>query len=108
MALYLCVADQGDHLTVEFGPFRWARTRILYDDMVSVVETTVASLDRWQAREGQPVRVYAARKGPGVQVTLRRTPGTTVYARRIIIGTDEPDDLLAFLLGKVTPEPPEA
>jgi len=100
MFLYEHVSDQGDRLRVEFGPLGVVHFSADYGKMESVGRTTVSRLARWQVRGGRPVRIYAARKGEAVQIELKKPPEVRL-PRALIIGTDDAENLLEFLRGKI-------
>jgi hypothetical protein len=97
---YMHVREEGPGLRIEYGPLDLVHAEYGYALMESVGLTTVRHLRRWQVRWGGPIRVYAARRGPAVRVNLRQPPGTHL-PRALVIGTDEPERLAAFLQDRI-------
>ncbi|MGD2175644.1 MAG: hypothetical protein PVJ27_09590 [Candidatus Brocadiaceae bacterium] len=98
--LYMRVSDGGDALLIESGPLALLHADCRYGTMESVQRTTARLLGRWQVRWGGPTRVYAAANGPAVRIKLKSEPGTRL-PRFLVVGTDEPDRLIAFLRTRI-------
>jgi hypothetical protein len=97
---HMRVRDRGDSLALEYGPLPLVHHELPYEAIESAEPTVIAQLQVWQVRQGRPMRVYGVRRGPAVQVNLKMLPGERL-ARALVIGTDEPERLLAFLRARL-------
>ncbi|KPK65439.1 MAG: hypothetical protein AMK73_02955 [Planctomycetes bacterium SM23_32] len=98
--LHMRVRDRGDALAIEYGPVTLVHREVPYDAVASVEVTAIGQLQMWQVRQGRPMRVYAVRRGPAVQVNLKKLPGERL-ARAVLIGTDDAEGLVGFLRGRL-------
>lgn len=103
---YLDVYDAGDGLAVRFGPIPLFGTSIPYDRIESVERARLSVLLHGYGVHGLPgFYVAFGIWGFGaVRVRLKERRGLT-RVKTVIIGTDEPDALLEFLLRKVAQQP---
>ncbi|RUL85714.1 hypothetical protein [Tautonia sociabilis] len=90
----LTVEDQGDRLSVRFGPLPLFRTSIPYDDIRDVEDGRTLLLDGWgihlSLRGGWVWNIWGRRC-----VVIRHRRGT------LRIGTDDAENLLRFLRRRV-------
>ena len=93
---HLRVFDAVDHLAVRFGPLPLLGTRIRYDEITSVERGRTSLLDGWGIH-WVPGRgwTYNIRGWDCVVVQLGK--------KTIRIGTDDVENLLAFLQAKLKP-----
>jgi hypothetical protein len=91
---HLTVADEGDQLAIRFGPFPLFRKRIWYDDIIDAEKDRTTFLDGWG--------IHLSLRGGWVWniwgydcVVLRLKRGI------LRVGTDDPDELVAFLKGRI-------
>ena len=98
---YLDVRDEGDRLSVRFGPLRLFGTLIHYDAIESVEASHTRLIDGF-GMHGFPgvyivLNIWGMR---AVRVRLKRRRGLW-RARTVFIGTDEPEALHAFLRDRI-------
>jgi hypothetical protein len=90
---HLTVADEGDRLTVRFGPLPLFRTHIRYADIRAVEVGKTTLLDglgiHWSIRGGWVWNIW------GLDCVIVRHGGTT------FVGTDDAENLAAFLRTKM-------
>lgn len=91
----LLVADEGDVLLVAFGPLRLPRIRIRYADIERIEVGRTTLLDGWGIHGG--LRGWVWNIWGRDCVILHRSRGRT-----LLIGTDEPERLAAFLKARIT------
>lgn len=91
---YLRVCDRGPNLEIAFGPWRAFRTRIAYDEIVSVAVGRSALIDGWGIHR-IPGRGWTWNIHGFSAVELRLRGG-----KRLRIGTDDPAGLAAFLTAR--------
>jgi hypothetical protein len=91
---HLTVADQGDHLLVQFGPLPLFRRRVKYENIKSVEVGRTTILDSWG--------IHLSLRGGWVWnlwgrdcVVLRFRKGT------LRVGTDDAEELARFVMGKI-------
>jgi hypothetical protein len=103
MFVYLDVRDEGEVLAVRFGPLPPWGTSVRYEDIESIERMrTSLALARGLGVHGFPgwLVVFNIRGAEAVRIRLKRRRGL-MMVKQIIIGTDDPENLLAFLLKKV-------
>lgn len=87
---HLTVADEGDRLTIRFGPFPLFRKRIDYDDISAVETGRTTILDGWG--------IHMSLWGGWVWNIWGHDCVVIRLKRGIIrVGTDDPDGLAEFL-----------
>ncbi|QDU93709.1 hypothetical protein [Lignipirellula cremea] len=91
---HLTVADQGDHLLIQFGPLPLFRRRVKYEDIESVEVGRTTILDgwgiHWSLRGGWVWNLWGRDC-----VVLRLRRGT------LRVGTDDAEGLARFVVGKI-------
>ncbi len=104
---YLDVRDKGDRLSVRLGPLALFGTAIRYEDIESVGPTRTTMLYGFGVH-GLPglFLVLNVWGFDAVQLRMRRRHGIW-FAKTVIIGTDDLDELLAFLQDKIGQGPTE-
>jgi len=104
---YLDVRDEGDRLSVRFGPLPLFGTSIRYEDIESVAPTRTTMLHGFGVH-GLPglFLVLNIWGFDAVQLRMRRRHAIW-FAKTVIIGTDDLDELLALLQDKVGQGPKE-
>jgi len=99
--IYLHVYDEGDSLSIRFGPIMIFGTRIGYDEIASVAVSRTTFWDGVGVHSIPFVRaVFNIRMGACVLVTLKKPCGL-LRVRHIKIGTDQPQRLADFLTARV-------
>jgi hypothetical protein len=96
---HLTVVDEGDWLTIRFGPFPLFRKRISYGDIDAVEKGQTTILDGW-----------------GIHVSLRGGWVWNIWGRDCVIirlkrgvirvGTDDAEGLAEFLQGRIADQKP--
>ncbi len=97
---HLTVADRGDHLLVQFGPLPLFFTRISYEDIQSVEIGKTTLLDGWG--------IHLSLRGGWVWNIWGWDCVDVRHKRLIHIGTDDAEELAAFLRSKMALYPPTA
>jgi hypothetical protein len=92
----LTIRDEGDWLAVRYGPLPVFRTRIAYTDISSVEPGRSSWIDGWGIH-WIPGRGYTYNLWGFTCVTLQ------VQGRTVRIGTDDAENLAAFLKSKLPP-----
>ena len=101
MFRYLEISDEGEFLAVRFGPIRLFGTRIRYSDMTSVEKSRSSVLDGWGIH-------YIPGRGTTFNLWGFDCAKLMVKGRTIRLGSDDADNLVAFLDSKIfTQEPAE-
>jgi hypothetical protein len=102
--VYLRVRDAGSELEVAFGPVRFFSSRIPYDRIESAEIDRMSFLHGWGVH-GLPGFGVAYRvSGPEcVRIELSEPIGVFRF-RRVYIGTDEPERLLAHISSRISAE----
>ena len=90
----LTVSDRGDHLSVRFGPLPLFGTRIRYDEITSVESGRTALMDGWGIH-------YAPARGWTYNIAGRDCVELAVNGRTVRVGTDDVEELMDFLRGRV-------
>lgn len=108
--LFSClnVRDKGDRLSVRFGPIGLFGTSVPYGAIESVEAARTRLVDGF-GMHGLP-GVYIVLNIWGMQavrIRLKRRCGLW-RARTVLIGTDEPEALLAFLRGRARQSAPQS
>jgi len=98
---YLDVRDEGDRLSVRFGPLPLFGTAIRYEDIESAGPTRTTLLHGFGV-QGLPglflvVSIWGL---DAVQLRMRRRHGIW-FAKTVLIGTDDAENLLALLQEKI-------
>jgi len=104
---YLDVRDEGDRLSARFGPLPLFGTSIRYEDVESVGPTRTTMLHGFGVH-GLPglFLVLNIWGFDAVQLRMRRRHAIW-FAKTVIIGTDDAENLLAFLQEKIDQGPTE-
>jgi hypothetical protein len=98
--VYLRIRDDGDRLSIRFGPVQTFGTSIRYENIAAVEPSRTTFLAGWGVH-GLPFVgvVYNIHGYACVKVTFKRPHGLFRF-RYMAIGTDDPEGLAAFLSGK--------
>lgn len=86
---------RGEHLVVEYGPFRWPRQRVALADIEAVAATDIRPREwgGWGYRGSRAIGKRSAivlRRGPGLQLTQRD-------GKELVISLDDPDTAARLL-----------
>ena len=95
MCHHLTVADEGDWLAVRFGPLPLLSKRIRYDRMTAVAPDRSSILDGWGIH-------YMPGKGWIYNLWGFDCVRVSLGNKAVRVGTNDLDNLLAFLCGKIT------
>ncbi len=93
----LTVRDEGDHLSVRFGPLPLFGTRIPYAEITDVQPGRSNLLDGWGVH-------WLPGKGWIFNIWGFDCVSITLKQRMVRVGTDDLDNLLAFLHNQKTPD----
>lgn len=105
--VYLRVVDEGDALSVAFGPVRLFATSIPYCRIESVEPDTLGFWDGWGLQGFPGFRAIFRVSGKDcVRVDLKERIGFFRF-NRVYIGTDEPERLADFLESRISDSPTE-
>lgn len=91
---YLVVQGEADHLLVRYGPVPLFHKRILYRDITDVEPGHIALIDGWGIH-------WVPRRGWTYNIAGWQCVKLRLGRRTIRIGTDEPEELAAFLRKKI-------
>ena len=95
MCHHLTVSDEGDWLAVRFGPLPLLSKRIPYDQMTAVEPDRSTILDGWGIH-------YMPGKGWIYNLWGFDCVRISLGTKAIRVGTDDLDNLLEFLRGKIS------
>lgn len=96
---HLTVADEGNHLTIRFGPLPLFRKRIWYDGICEVKTGRTNLSDGWGIH-WNPWGGWVWNISGFDCVVIRMKRGT------IRVGTDDPDGLVVFLRSRIATQEP--
>ncbi|NQT41632.1 MAG: hypothetical protein HQ581_29355 [Planctomycetes bacterium] len=91
---HLTVRDDGDHLTLRYGPLPLFSKRISYADITAVEASRSSIIDGWGIH-------YAPGRGWTYNLWGRDCAKITLGRRVIRVGTDDVKNLVAFLQKKI-------
>jgi hypothetical protein len=98
---YLRIKDDYTNLLVSYGPVPLARARLPYRQIVTVEEDWLDFFRIvWGALPGQP-RCFIGRGKRAVRVTLSERRADLGHSREAVIGTNDPEGLIAFLRARI-------
>ena len=90
---WLAVRDEGERLSVRFGPLPLFRTSIAYSSIVAVEKTRSHPVSGWG--------IHYTRKGTLWNIAGRDCVRIETGQKSLLVGTDEPERLAEFLEGKM-------
>lgn len=93
---HLTVADEGDHLAIQFGPLPLFRRTIRYQDIRQVEAGRTTVLDGWG--------IHLSMQGGWVWNIWGRDCVVVHHSGILRIGTDDAQNLAAFLKTKIQPD----
>ena len=89
----LAVQDEGDHLSVSFGPIPFFRKSIPYSEITAVAKDRSHFLSGWG--------IHLTRKGWLWNIGGFDCVHIEMGTQQILVGTDDPEGLFSFLNSKV-------
>ena len=93
----LTVSDAGEHLSIQFGPLPLFRKSIAYKNITSVEPGTTALIDGWGVH-------YIPGRGETWNLWGRDCAVVHLDGRIIRVGTDDRENLVAFLQQRILEE----
>lgn len=99
MFKHLTIRDDGDHLTVAFGPLPLFGKRVRYDDIHSAKRSRSAVIDGWGVH-------YIPGRGTTYNIWGFDCVELDVKGHTVRIGSNDVENLLAFLRGKIEDHQP--